>query len=280
MNDGFGTFGVRWRRSALAAAALSACAALPAAACGKGGSAAASDTALSAAAAAQQLEVLCPGVYVDRDIDVARRALLVRALDQARQRNLDFFGALKSAEPSWVVCSSEACKRTFAGPLGRSITLARGHAAPGADFRASDYTIVLVPTRREADADALIGLVTHERLHVELDRRKGPAGFVPAWFNEGLATWVSGSPACTPPALGAEPGERLAGLLTQTQWDERSAAAARAARSGRSVYCLARDEVEAWISRHGAQRVVELLDAIGSGRQSFFQGYGPMLTQP
>lgn len=92
---------------------------------------------------------------------------------------------------------------------------------------------------------------------------------VPAWFNEGLATYVGGEPVCTNAT-----GKGIADLRTldlESDW---------VAYTGPEdvffkTYCQARAEVSAWIGKRGTVAVGQLLDAVRQG-QSFTSQYGAM----
>ncbi len=114
-------------------------------------------------------------------------------------------------------------------------------------------------------------VLAHEFSHVEVSKRINGA-HVPAWFDEGLATYVGGEPICT--NVIGKGIDDLRKLDQETDW---------VAYTGPEdvffkTYCQARAEVAAWIGRRGNAGVVQLLDAVRQG-QSFWSVYGAMVTQ-
>ena len=111
-------------------------------------------------------------------------------------------------------------------------------------------------------------VLAHEFSHVEVATRTG-GKHVPAWFDEGLATFVGGEPICT--NVTGKGIDDLRKLDQETDW---------VAYTGPEdvffkTYCQARAEVAAWIGKRGNAGVVQLLDAVRQG-QPFAGQYGAM----
>lgn len=98
-------------------------------------------------------------------------------------------------------------------------------------------------------------MLAHEFSHVEVATRIG-GKHVPAWFDEGLATYIAGEPICT--NVTGKGIDDLRKLDLETDW---------VAYTGPEdvffkTYCQARAEVAAWIGKRGNTGVVQLLDAV------------------
>ena len=100
----------------------------------------------------------------------------------------------------------------------------------------------------------------------------GNIGSLPAWFNEGLATYVGREPDCT--------GVTVTSRIDLTQYDDEATWTAwtNTQPNFTNAYCQARAEVAAWVAVHGATGVERLLTDVAAG-QSFDTLYGPLLTQ-
>ena len=109
-------------------------------------------------------------------IDNAELADMARDLiTQSEVTTQAFFGELR-ANPVFIICSTQDCKTQF-GLRSRGLSLG--------------YQVILID---HIDNSALIH--THERIHAELHRFMGITDIwdqrFPAWFDEGLASHISG----------------------------------------------------------------------------------------
>lgn len=124
------------------------------------------------------LEKIASNVYVERTYTRKQRARMLRDLRLARRRVAAFFGPLQS-DPRIVVCRSRACASIFGSQGARGVAYGW-------------FAILLSPSRIFAV------IAAHELVHIELHWRMGLSGWargtVPVWFDEGLATIVSGDP--------------------------------------------------------------------------------------
>jgi hypothetical protein len=124
------------------------------------------------------LEKIGPNVYVEATFTDRQRGRMLRDLKRARQRVAAFFGAIKS-NPRIVVCRSRACANIF--------------GSQGAKGVAYGWFAILLSPSRIFDV-----IAAHELVHIELHWRMGLSGWargtVPVWFDEGLATVISGDP--------------------------------------------------------------------------------------
>ena len=138
--------------------------------------------------------------------------------------------------------------------MKRGWTVSRGRSAPGARYVSRDRT-TLVIVRADARAE---NMLAHELSHVELAHRARRSR-CPAWFDEGLATFVSGEPNCSrpePPAV-----DDLRTLATGDAWHAQTAVAKRR----HATYCQANREVAGWLTEDGRARFTAFLDALKVG---------------
>ncbi len=126
------------------------------------------------------LEELSPGVYAD---DPGAAARIEALIGQAEDRTRDFFGELE-VDPAWVVCSTADCAASF------------GLSANGLTF---GFHLIVIGPGGMNDI-----VFTHERVHAELHRWLVPSDLLgprfPAWFDEGLASHLSGDSRLWQPA--------------------------------------------------------------------------------
>ncbi len=130
------------------------------------------------------LTMVAPGVFSDAP---ERADQLVGLVTQADASTADFFG---ETHPRWrtILCATQDCREDFGIP-GRAITIA-------------DFAILTAPSGVTANT------LLHEQVHIELNARMGPLDAIwprfPSWFNEGLATYLSGTPAVPGPERVSE----------------------------------------------------------------------------
>ena len=121
---------------------------------------------------------IADGVYTDEPSRAGQELLLI---SQANARVKAFFGSLE-ATPRYVLCTTLMCERTF-GKANRIAVTYGWHA-------------IHLPPRGTNDPHLGPILLTHERMHSELHKRWGVGQLwddrFPTWFDEGLASYVSG----------------------------------------------------------------------------------------
>lgn len=211
------------------------------------------------------LVAVCGNVFVDPTVAKNQHPVIVEAVSFAVQSGKNFYGTLVSTQADVIVCSTQACGAYFAGPSLRNVTLFPSTFA--GQYTAPRLTAVLT----SATAPRNSNILAHEFSHVEVITRLNGAR-IPAWFDEGLATFVGGEPVCTNVT-----GKGIPSLLTldsSADWTFYTASNA----TFEKTYCQARAEVAAWITKRGAGAVNTLLQAVSQG-QSFTSQYGAMQTQ-
>ena len=214
----------------------------------------------------KQTLAVCPNLFVDPSIAVADRAQISNTILNAVERDRVFYGSLVAAPPDVIVCATAECGAYFAGPTLRNTTLGPNNYVDGASFVAPRTTIVI--TGIAADTE---NVLTHEGSHVEVAARLGNSS-VPAWFSEGLATFVGAAPDCT--GVIARAFTDLRQVDAQAAWNTRTNDLAVFL----PAYCQARSEFAAWIGARPAGATLTLLTAVKSGTP-FYTAYGPFLTQ-
>ena len=188
-------------------------------------------------------------IYVESGTPPAMQQSVITAVQISRARVTEFF-TTRQSNPVIFFCLTETCYRR-AGGQG----ISRGMTFAGA---------LLVSPRRPDGT-----VTTHEWTHEEVLERLGPnLRLVPAWFNEGLAVYVSDDKRFLAPAGS---GDRCliepTGDLPETQarWTETTT-------YDSSVFARAGCRVSRWLARKGNGAVLELIRQINSGR-SFADAY-------
>ena len=211
------------------------------------------------------LVAACGNVFVESAVAKNLWPGIVNGIQVALEMDRKVYGTLQAAQPDVLVCQSGACADYFAGPRRRNVTLYPNTYA--GQYVAPRMTVVLTsPTWTQNPY-----VLAHEFSHVEVAKRIG-GKHVPAWFDEGLATYIAGEPICT--NVTGKGIDDLRKLDLETDW---------VAYTGPEdvffkTYCQARAEVAAWIGKRGNAGVVQLLDAVRQG-QTFAGQYGAMQTQ-
>ncbi len=207
----------------------------------------------------------CGNVFVDPTVAKNQYPVIVDGIGTALQINTGFYGSLQSTQADVIVCSTAACGTYFAGPSLRNVALPPNTFA--AQYTVPRMTVVLTSATWNRNPFVL----AHEFSHVEVNKRLNGAR-VPAWFDEGLATFVGSEPVCTNVT-----GKGIASLLTLDSVADWTAYTGSSA-TFEKTYCQARAEVAAWIAKNGNPAIRQLLQAVSQG-QSFTSQYGAMQTE-
>jgi hypothetical protein len=197
---------------------------------------------------------VCENVHVDPATPPGRHAFLRDVPARAAARAAAFYGPLRGSRPLIIFCHTDACRVFFTGPDKRGRAIVPDSSGPeGRYFAGARWTLVIVRTDARAE-----DLLTHEISHLELDTRLR-GGRVPAWFNEGLATYISGEPDCAAPLPPAVADLRT--LDTGDAWLAQTSAPERQ----QATYCQARAAVAAWLGDDGRARCSTLVQAVSTG---------------
>ncbi len=191
------------------------------------------------AAAQFGLTRIAPGVYTD----AARRSdELLGLLARADDRTKSVFG---SVTERWrtVLCTSESCRDNF-GLTGRAVAL-------------GDLAIVVAPLGIREET------LFHEQIHIELSARMGLLDAIwpryPSWFNEGLATYLSGTPAVRGPSRVTD-AQWITAAKTPLGWR-----LAKRGRTGAEYYGAARRVVAEIDARAGRTKLLQLVESVAKG---------------
>ena len=211
------------------------------------------------------LVAACGNVFIEPAVAKNLWPGIVTGIQTALEMDRKVYGTLQATQPDVLVCQSGTCADYFAGPRRRNVTLYPNTYA--GQYVAPRMTVVLTSPNWTQNPYVL----AHEFSHVEVATRTG-GKHVPAWFDEGLATYIAGEPICT--NVTGKGIDDLRKLDLETDW---------VAYTGPEdvffkTYCQARAEMAAWIGKRGNAGVVQLLDAVRQG-QSFTGQYGAMQTQ-
>lgn len=208
---------------------------------------------------------VCGNVFVDPTVAKNQYPQIVESISTAIAADKAVYSALQSSQSDVVVCSTAACGTYFSGPSLRNVTLPPNSFA--GQYVAPRMTVVLTSATYGRNSFVL----AHEFSHVEVAARLNGKQ-VPAWFDEGLATFIGNEPDCT-----YVTGKGIADLTTLelgAKWTSYTVNSANFSKT----YCQARAEVAAWTSKHGIAGVAQLLQSVSQG-QSFSSQYGALLTQ-
>ncbi len=121
------------------------------------------------------LELITPGVYVDRETTFEQRRALLATYDEAKQRVAKTFGALTATPVIIAGRSMVAIERFSDNEYARTV------------FTPMNCFIVLGPKGHDID------IIAHELVHAELFHRVGYWNRtleIPVWFDEGAAMQV------------------------------------------------------------------------------------------
>jgi hypothetical protein len=203
---------------------------------------------------------LCDGIFAEKGTPEAKQRWIVDMHARALRRVGEFFGGIRAEKPEVFLCSSDDCRQYFTGRTDNARSSFQGRAG-----ERGTITVTSIDASFE-------GTLAHELTHAELHTRIG-GHRVPAWFNEGLATYVSLSPICE----GA-PLARLEDIVALNEskawWSETDAPTAESW----AIYCRARTEFERWYMHHGSAHFFSLLQGVERG-ESFDDLYGPLMTE-
>jgi hypothetical protein len=211
------------------------------------------------------LVAACGNVYFDPAVAKNQYPVIMNAIMSATESVKSVYGTLVLTQPDVIVCSSIACGTYFAGATLRNLVLFPGSRA--GQYTAPRTTVVLISATYSQNPYIL----AHEFSHMEVNIRLNGVR-VPAWFDEGLATYIGGEPICT--NVTRKGIFSLLSLDSQAAWVTYTNNPAVIT----ETYCQARAEVAAWVARRGIAAINQLLQAVAQG-QSFTSQYGAMQTE-
>lgn len=204
------------------------------------------------------LTEVCHGLYVEPSVPWAQRELAKRWYGEASTEVERLFRSDAEA-PMAIVCVTESCMRSFAGPTLRS----RAMMQPWP-------TVVIHGLDRSTK-----GTLVHEMVHIAI-ARKSEANHrgLPAWFDEGVATYVGDNVACNAEMRPAIDDVRR--LRAGHAWE----AFTDRPNKLEATYCQARAEVVAWLGGRKRSAIVDAIDAVLLQGRPFDEVYGRSLDTP
>jgi hypothetical protein len=210
-----------------------------------------------------QLVKICNGIYVDPVIDSSYYGLISQSSTYGKDTVKSFFGSsLMSRTPLAIICGTPTCDLYFMGANAGGWNMPMGWHPFNSSFTALEDTFVIGSSNYRSD---LLKTSAHETSHLEVYARTN--GTVPTWFNEGVATYISGNPYCPPFTPGVTPVVKVqADLKNVSQWLPNVA-----------NYCQASNEVSSWIAKNGKPAFIQLLDKVKNG-SDFNLVYGSLIN--
>jgi len=208
---------------------------------------------------------VCNGVFAEPVITTTEYGEVAQVRTYAMSTIKKFFGTSKITNiPDIIVCKTAECAVFFMDSGFGGRVMPQGMSTQNGSFTASRDTFVVGAPQGSEFKKLLTS--AHELTHVEFLARVGN-GRVPTWFNEGLATYVGGSPVCSPFTPGVtKPIKAQADLKDQTQW-----------KIDAPHYCQGSDEITSWVQKNGKQALIDLLDKVKNGAE-FYSVYGNLIN--
>lgn len=190
---------------------------------------------------------IAPNVYAENDLSPAKVQSLLHSVGGARARVRGFFGELQS-DPKIIACHTSECYRQFGGNSEKGV----GYGI---------FSLRLSPRGLSQT------YIAHELTHIEFHDRVGLLRIwldVPQWFDEGLATYVSGDPRYGEQAWlrATENGRHVPSvhqLNTLRAW-------IHAVARGVPAYSSARHKVQNWLGCGGGGAVLTLVKEMRQGK--------------
>jgi len=184
-------------------------------------------------------------LFIESRASAHDRNEILASVDASRQSVKEFFGAQES-DPRIFVCVTETCYRRADGGEGET----RGRSL-------WDRAVLISP--RSLDGVVL----THELTHIEFHHRLGlHMRRVPAWFDEGLAVYVSQDPRY----LASSGSNERCLADSSAPLPVSGFAWLRAIEADASVYALAACRVSNWLAEKGGkQAVLDFISRMNAG---------------
>jgi hypothetical protein len=190
-------------------------------------------------------------VWFDPALSADEQLSIARMLVEADAHIAAVYGE-RRAPIRLIWCKTDECTLYFAGTDRRPFTATgKNQRKQGGQFTFTFPAVVVLGRPRSFTGNVL----KHEMSHMEFRTRLHGAS-IPAWFNEGVATWVGGEhdSFCRPGMKGVDDLSELergpAWLAYTNEHRDKS----------RMTYCQARNEVADWIAEHGGfAAVLDLL---------------------
>jgi hypothetical protein len=206
-------------------------------------------------------------LWFDPTMSVEEQLRVAQGLVQAQATIVAVYGE-RLGSPRIVWCKTMECALFFSGSDLRSHADSGNSGKPWGDAKYVFSFPALVMTHQATSPKdpRAIEVLTHEMSHIELLARLRGAS-VPAWFNEGIASYVGKERDCLPGMRGID----NLFVLVGSQWIDYTN---KYKQKKFQTYCQARNEVAAWIAEHGGFAAVLDLLAKRSRGKPFNALYG------
>jgi hypothetical protein len=197
------------------------------------------------------------------------RDLVRDSVSRARAAIVEAYGEQKAGPTQVIWCKTKMCANFFGGPTMRSFATDPGPNRHGGRYAFTRSAIVILRQARVSPGRNLraVETITHELSHREFTARLNGAK-VPAWFNEGIATYLGNEHTCSVSMKGVDNLSELASPSAWVRYTDQGNAVLVA------TYCQARNEVDRWIQSHGGFTAVVALLAKRARGEGFDALYG------
>jgi hypothetical protein len=189
------------------------------------------------------------------------REMVRNSVSRAKANIVEAYGGQKAPTTQVIWCKTKACAFYFGGPTMRSFATEPGPNHHGGQYAFRRPAIVILRQARVREGGNLraVETITHELSHREFKERLSGA-IVPAWFNEGVATYLGNEHTCSVAMKGVDKLSELASPAAWMRYTDQGSTVLVA------TYCQARNEVDRWIQSHGGfAAVVTLLEKRARG---------------
>ena len=192
-------------------------------------------------------------IYVEPSMTIAQKWTTYKKVAQAERSIIDFFGS-KQSNPKIIACHTSFCYSRFGGKNTSSTA--------NATKKASDNIIRLVSNDIN-DRYLIRYKLAKQELFTRLGKHKNTA-VIPIWFQEGLATYLSGNPRFGKVAwyqyLRESPALKdIQKIKTPQNWKTAMA-------KNVPAQILARQEFARWYDETGQSGLLKLIEELNVGR--------------
>jgi len=197
-------------------------------------------------------------VYINRDYAGDQQELL-EMIEQAKDRVRTFFGDVRfQDETIFIICDDEKLTRKLGEDHGTVI------------FYFPSETHYICISDEYLELDILAHEITHAELHTRLSAEAQKA--IPTWFDEGIALQNDYREKYSE-AQWTQQTDNGKNAVVLENMDTPAEFYAGEAEDRRFRYLNAKHELDVWMTSHGQQGLLELLDRLNDGAD-FNTAYG------
>ena len=189
-------------------------------------------------------------VYINRDYTGDQQELL-EMIEQAKDRVRTFFGDVRfQDETIFIICDDEKLTRKLGEDHGTVI------------FYFPSETHYICISDEYLELDILAHEITHAELHMRLSAEAQKA--IPTWFDEGIALQNDYREKYSE-AQWTQQTDNGKNAVALEDMDTPAEFYAGEAEDRRFRYLNAKHELDVWMTSHGQQGLLELLDRLNGG---------------